>query len=410
MRSNVSLEEAQTLLLNAISPVEVISVSLNQSFGRVLGEDISAGLSIPSFARAAMDGYAFSCADVKSAGFNEPASLKVQPASSHTRIESGSCSKIMTGDPIPSGADTVIQYEKVLRHGDTIFISHPLPVGENIIPIGDDVRAGDLLGSRGSIISSPLAAVLAAQGKIQVNVFRTVKIAVICTGNELVDPAGELTAGKTYNSIGYGLAARCRELGCEPLDLGICSDQVEQMVACLTRGSSQADLVVVTGGISVGDSDLVPEALTQMGTDFLLRGVAMKPGSPFLAASGNGKLIIGLSGNPAAALVSFELIGIPLIKKLMGLEAILPARFTGMIADSFSKASPQRRLLRARLMPDTGNTQVKLTGEQGNAVLKSLLDCDALVDIPAGSGPVAAGQPVNGFLVGRHHDFLTTPG
>lgn len=410
MRSNVSLEEAQSLLLNTISPVEVISVPLNQSFGRILGEDAAAWLSIPSFTRAAMDGYAFSAATVKSAGLNKPAALKVQSGTSYTSIESGACCKIMTGDPIPPGADTVIQHEKVLRHEDSIFVSHPLLAGENIIPIGDDVQAGDLLGRQGSIISSPLAAVLAAQGKGQVKVFRTVKIAVICTGNELVDPSGDLTAGKTYNSIGCGLAARCWELGCEPLDLGICSDQVEEMTACLDRGFREADLVVITGGISVGDSDLVPEVLTQMGADLLLRGVAMKPGSPFLAAFGNGKPIIGLSGNPAAALVSFELIGIPLIRKLMGLEAILPARFTGTIADSFSKASPQRRFLRARLLPDTGSTQVRLTGPQGNAVLKSLLACDALVDIPAGSGPVTAGQPVSGFLTGRHHDFLAVPG
>lgn len=410
MQSNVSLEEAQSLLLNTIFPVEVISEPLNRSFGRVLGENAAARLSIPSFARAAMDGYAFASADVNAAGLNEPAGLKVRSGSSYTPIESGSCCKIMTGDPIPPGADTVIQYEKVLRDGDTIFISHSLPVGENIIPVGDDVQAGDLLGSQGDIISSPLAAVLAAQGKSQVRVFRTVKIAVICTGNELVDPAGELTAGKTYNSIGCGLAARCWELGCEPLDLGICSDQVEAMTASLYQGSREADLVIVTGGISVGDSDLVPEALAQMGADLLLRGVAMKPGSPFLAASCNGKLIIGLSGNPAAALVSFELIGIPLIRKLMGLETILPARFTGTIADNFPKASPQRRFLRARLLPDTGNTQVALTGPQGNAVLKSLLDCDALVDIPAGSGPVTAGQPVRGFLIGRHYDYLAVPG
>jgi molybdopterin molybdotransferase len=276
-----------------------------------------------------------------------------------------------------------------------------VPAGDNVVLCGEDFRNGDFVAGRGSIISSPLAAVLAGQGISQVPVFRTVKVGFICTGEELLDPAEEFQANKIYNSILYGLHARCSELGAQSVHWGSVPDDAEVIAARMNHGLESVDLLVTTGGVSVGQTDKVEASLQLAGASLLFHGIAMKPGSPTLAASKDGKLIIGLSGNPAAALVTFELIVVPVIKKLMGLPQVLPPKIHGIMAGAFNKPSPQRRFLRAELCREGGRDMIRLTGEQANSVLRSMIGCNVLVDLPAGSGPVTSGQPVTGWLIGN---------
>jgi molybdopterin molybdotransferase len=176
---------------------------------------------------------------------------------------------------------------------------------------------------------------------------------------------------------------------------------VEATSARIAYGLEISDIVITTGGVSAGDFDMVENSLLQTGARILLRGVAMKPGSPMVAAVKDDKIIIGLSGNPGAAMTNFELIVVPLIKTLIGLRQTLPPKFQGIMVDNYPKSSPQRRFLRARLLRKDGKDFVKLTGAQTNGVLMSMVDYNVLVDIPAGSGPVKFGQEISGFLVGN---------
>ncbi|NPV92476.1 MAG: molybdopterin molybdotransferase MoeA [Firmicutes bacterium] len=404
MRHNVTIEEAQNLLVNAAAAVKTTMVSLDSASGRVLGETAAADYYVPPFNRSAMDGYAVIAGDTVGAMPEQPIILRVEADGASTpgrAMARGAAVKVMTGEPIPEGADTVVKYEEVRRQGDTLAVYRALPAGENVVPLGEDMKPGDTIAREGTLITPAVAAVLAGQGKGRVRVYRRVRVAICNTGDELLHPSEGPRPGKVYNSIYHGLAARCRELGARPVDLGITPDDVEETVRRIASGLERADLVVITGGVSVGEYDVVEDSLQGLGAEYIFRRVLMKPGSPMLAARKDGKIIVGLSGNPAAAMISFELIVAPLIRRLMGLRKTTAPRFQGEMVDGFKKASPQRRLLRAQLVRQDGKNLVRLTGAQTNGVLKSMIHCNALVDIPAGSGPVSAGQPVTGFLIGR---------
>ena len=406
MQHNVSLEEAQTLLLNVAAPVNPSKMPLSHASGRVLCQDVVAQHNIPAFKKSAMDGYAVIASDTLPASLSRPVRLTVVEeiragSVAEKAVNPGTTIKVQTGAPIPQGADAVIKYEDVDREGDVIFITRALPPGENVVPVGEDVKQGDIIARRGTMITPPMVGVFAGLGMNRVPVFRKVRISISNTGDELLDPSQELQPGKIYNRTLFALAARCRELGTVPIDLGISPDDVKATTARIARGLEISDIVLITGGVSVGDFDVVKDSLLRAGATILLRGVAMKPGSPMIAAAKDDKIIIGLSGNPAAAMVNFELIVVPFIKRVMGLRQALPPKFQGIMANNYPKSSPQRRFLRARLLRKDGKDFVELTGAQGNGVLMSLIDCNVLVDVPAGSGPVTLGQQVSGFLVGN---------
>ncbi|MGE5381369.1 MAG: gephyrin-like molybdotransferase Glp [Methylocystaceae bacterium] len=403
MHTDISLEEAQNLLLEAVSPVSPTMVPLWYAAQRILSEDIAARYCIPPNNRSAMDGYAIIADDTKAANSDYPIILKAVEAGNNPvkrAVYRGACCRVMTGDQMPAGSDAVIKLENAAGKNGMIQISCPVGAGENVVVCGEDFMKGDLVAGRGSIITPGIAAALAGQGWGEVPIFRTVKIGILSTGDELLYPTQRLETGKIYNMTLYGLNARCRNLGAEVIDLGPVPDYPAAIAARIDEGLARTDLVVITGGVSVGESDLVETSLRQLGADLLFHGVAMKPGSPALAASTNNKVVVGLSGNPAAALVGFELLVIPLISRLQGRGTVLPPRIKAVMADRFDKPSPQRRFLRGQLLPPADVNMVRLTGTQGNSVVKSMIGCNVLVDVPAGSGPITYGQMVEGFLIG----------
>ena len=405
MKENIQLEEAQSLLLDKITPVGKCKVPLLEASGRVLSEDIKASTSIPPFSKSALDGYALKASDTFQASSSASVKLKVIEETragfpAKQKVVPGTAIKVMTGAPIPDGANTIIRYEDVIRNEDYISIFSVLKAQDNVINVGEDVEKGEVVAHKGSIVTPPLVALLAGLGISQVPVYTKVKIAIMSTGDELLHPDEEMQPGKIYNSSLYGLMARCHELGGLPLDLGIVPDEIEAASLAIARGLEEADIVVSTGGVSVGDYDVMKDAMVSAGADIVFWKVAMKPGSPIAAAIKDNKLIVGLSGNPAAAMVTFDLILIPLLKKLMGIDNPLPEEIQGVFADNFMKASPQRRFLRAKLERKDGIDHFKLTGDQSNGVLMSMIGCNILIDIPAGSGSVIYGQKVSGYIVG----------
>lgn len=405
MKRNIALEEAQDLLLTMARPVKECNIPLYEAVGRVLSQEILAPIQLPPFNKSPLDGYAVRAQDTEKAAVSNPVILEVieEVAAGHTageKVTPGTAIKVMTGTPIPKGADAVIKYEDVTRAGNVCKLFTPLRPGSNIILAGGDVKKGEVIAARGKLISPALVGLIAALGYAEVTVFSKVKIAVISTGDELIDPSQKLQPGKIYNSNLPSLVAACLKLGTQITALGNVPDQLDAIEDIISLGLADADIVITTGGVSVGDYDLVPDALARLGVNVIYRGVDMKPGSPIVAAENNNKFIVCLSGNPAAALITFELIAVPLIKKKMGLTHHLPARIGAILADDFAKHSPQRRFLRGRFHMSEGTNFVELTGEQSNGVLKSLVNCNAYVDVPAGSGRMLAGQDVSVLIVG----------
>lgn len=404
MKQSLRLEEAQDLLLNLTTPGRESLVSLPQATGLVLSQDIRAAENVPAFDKSPLDGYALKACDTKNADSSHPVRIKVieeiragfMPAK---QVTGGTTIKIMTGAPLPQGADVVVKFEDVRRSGDYIEVFKPLKSGSNIIIAGEDLVQGELVACQNTVITPALVGLLASIGIDQVPVFLPPRIAIISTGDELLDPSEKLRPGKIFNSSLYSLQAQCQALGAEPVVLGIVPDDTEAVAERIQQGLQEADLVITTGGVSVGDYDVVQDALTRIGAEIIFWKLAMKPGSPLLAARKGEQMIICLSGNPAAALVTFDLVAVPVIKKLMGLRVCLPPRIEAILMESFSKSSPQRRFLRARLYRSNGVDFARLTGDQGNGVLKSMLGCNLLLDVPAGSGPVLAGQKLGAYVV-----------
>lgn len=404
MKTNISLEEAQDLLLEYCLPLTTEYADLHATLGRVLSEDICAQENIPPFARSPYDGYAFRAEDTCTASQTNPAVLEVieeVPAgyAPTQKVTTGKAVKILTGAPIPEGADAVTKYEETVLNGKMVAIFTSFKPGENVVPAGEDVAKDELIAPQGIVISPPLIGLMASLGIVRVPVVKRPKIAIISTGDELVDIDQPLSPGKIRNSNSHTLAAYCRELGTEPFILNITKDKVEEVGAKILEGLAQADMVITTGGVSVGDYDVVGDAVDYIGAQTLYWKIEIKPGSPSLAAVKDGKMILGLSGSPAAALVIFHLLGVLFIKKLAGRTDYLPQQIEATLKNNFRKASPRRRFLRGRMMIEDGNVLMETTGDQGNGVLRSMMGCDLLAEIPEGSGPQPAGSKLKAFLL-----------
>lgn len=405
MKVNVSLEEAQDIVLSKARPVSQTMVSLGEALGRVVSRDLRAPRSVPAFDRSPVDGYALRTEDTEVASPTNPVVLTIVeevPAGGvpTKKVTPGTAVKITTGAPIPEGANAVIRFEDVEETVDKIKVSSRMKPGVNIVPAGEDVLEGEIVARSGTRVNAPLLGVLASLGIASVPVYEKPKVAIITTGSELLDPAEPWEFGKIYNSNRYLLESRCKELGCEPLWFGMVPDETEAVALAVERAIGEADLVITTGGASVGPYDVVKDALKLIGAEILFSKLALKPGMPTSANHKDGKIVLSLSGNPAAASVIFELIAVPVIRKMMGLKELLPQRLKGVLANDFSKASPYRRILRAKWERTNGVDLMELTGAQSNDVLKSLVDCNVLIDVPAGSPPLVAGQKVEAFVIG----------
>lgn len=404
MRERVSYETARALAAQAVTPVEEERIALEGCAGRVLARELRAGLDVPAFDRSAYDGYAFRACDVQGASENCPVALRVVeeiPAGGTPKgaLTAGTAAKVLTGAPIPPGADAVVKYEDTRFTAESVTIFCPAQPGQNIVVRGEDVRAGAVLAPVGSLIDPGLAGALAAQGLGQVWVRRVPRVGLVSTGSELAEAGEPLTPGKIYNSSRYALAAAIQALGCLPVWLGRAQDDAQAIRERLEEGMACCDALVVTGGASKGSYDLTPAAMELAGAQLLFRGVDFKPGMACAYGVREGKLLCGLSGNPAAALTNFHLAAAPALRRLAGRRDYLPREVEAALASPFPKASPMERVLRGRLVLERGRVELEVPEGQGNAVLSSAAGCDALALVPAGSGPVPAGTRLRTILI-----------
>lgn len=406
MKKKASLEEAQRLLLEQAVTVGECRVPLAAAAGKVLSQNVFAPMKLPPFDRSPLDGYAMRAIDIRQASVAKPVALRVVEEVragfvASQIVESGCAVKIMTGAPIPAGADVVIPFEEVEYSADVVCIEEAYASGSNIVYAGEDVAEGELVARTGTVVTPALLGLLAALGVEPIPVYKSINVALLSTGDELVEPPHPLEPGEIYNSNLHSLRAYCQMLGAKTVVLNTASDEEEAITERLQEALSQADLVVTTGGVSVGDYDLLPVALKRLGAKVLFQGLAMKPGSPAMAAVFQGKPILALSGNPAAALIVFELLGMPLLKQMLGRKIVLPQRFSATLADDFSKSSSQRRFVRVCLEQQGTQMYAKLVGSQSNGALQSMAACNALLDVPEGSGPLPAGCVLEAVLTSR---------
>lgn len=403
----ISPEEAVRLLFQRVKPpVDRETAALPDTSGRVLAEDLYAALDQPPFDRSPLDGYAVQARDTADAGEAHPVSLRVVddlPAGTPPgrAVGPGEAARIMTGAPVPPGADCVVRQEDTDCGKETVRIYVPHRAGQNICRKGEDFQAGRLLLQKGEALNAVRIGTLASMGKTEVSVFRRPRIGILTTGDELVDLGGRLAPGKIYNSNQYTLAARVRELGGEAMVSPPCPDRVEKLAAAVDRAAAPADLLITTGGVSVGERDCMPEVQERLRGQPVFKGIQIKPGAPAMAFVHRETLVLCLSGNPFAAAATFELLARPLFPLLRGERDCTPSlpRASGVLRNCFPKASPGRRFIRG--FWDGRNVFLPHKNEAGHSsgVLSSMMRCNCLVDIPAGSPPLPEGTPVEVVLL-----------
>ena len=392
MKIMIELEEALELVLSRIQPVETECVSITDAYKRVLAMDVTSEIAMPPFERSPLDGYAY----LATAGDPQPLQLNVVseiPAGilSERVIVSGEAAKIFTGAPIPPGANCVVRMEDTEQVGDQVTILRGVLPGSNRVPKGEEIKEGDLLLKKGFFLTPPAIGLLAAVGRDRVTVYRRPRVGLLSTGTELMDVGQPLSPAKIYNSNSYTLRGMLQESGCKVLVIPIVADQIDDTLEVLEM-LGDTDMVIATGGASVGDYDLMRHALTQFGCEMLFWKLNLKPGTPASVGLKEKQIFFSLSGNPAAAMVTFELLVRPALRKLAGRTTAEEGRFLVKMASRFGKKGKQRRFLRAQAVFENGEILADLTPAQGSGILRSMIGSRLLVDVPANHGPVEPGE------------------
>lgn len=396
MKSFISLEEAIHILNDNVNALGFEEVSLLQSIGRILCEDMYSHIDNPPFDKSAMDGYAVISSDTEN---NEKTLEVIDEVFAGNickgEVVFGTAVRIMTGAPMPRGADAVVKQEDVELKDGCIITKKPLSLGENICFKGEDVKKGSLLVQKNKRLDYADIGILASAGISKVKVYKKPKVAFISTGDEVLDIDKDLTGGKIYNSNKYTILGRLIELGYEITYVDHENDSFKGIGEKIKKAAEIADFIITTGGASVGEKDLIKEAIDYINGEKLFWKITIKPGSAMLCSKYDGKLIISLSGNPTAALTTFELIAKTTLEKLSGKEEIEIIREKATLTNSFLKRSPQRRYLRGTVTANEKGQKVTITQvKSGNGILSSTLNSNCLIELEKGNDGVKEGDMV----------------
>ncbi len=400
----VSIEEGRNLIIDAVVPVETEQIPLGMAYGRVLAMDVIAEDDVPAFDRSPLDGYAFRAEDVKDAGKETPVTLKVIdyiPAGdvSHTPVTEGTAVRLMTGAPIPEGADCVCKYEETNFTDTEVTIFQSGKPGDNIIRRGEDVVKGTVLAESGTVIDAGLMGTLAGQNIESPKVYKQITAGIIATGSELV-PVGQTPGpGMIIDTNEYTLTGAMERLGFLVRRYGIVDDTEEAIADVLEKALGECELVLITGGASVGDFDVTPAAMEKIGIKLLFQGVDMKPGKACEYGVRDGKLICGLSGHPSSSLTNLLLVGLAGIRKMSGIKDYLPKAIDLEVDSEFTKTSKNDRVVRGTLVIEDGVAKIRMPKGQGNVMISSTIGSDLVAVIPGGSGPLQKGAKIKGNLV-----------
>jgi molybdopterin molybdotransferase len=395
----LTVEEARARVLRAFHPLESERAPILEALDRVLAEDVYADADIPPHANSSMDGYAVQAADTAGASPDRPTRLCIvgEVAAGYIpkkEVTPGTAVRIMTGAPIPPGGDAVVQVEDTASDGEWVDIFAEAPQGQYIRPAGEDVRQGELVLKKGTIIRPQEIGMLATLGHEEVLVHRRPRVAILATGDEVIEIDGPLAPGKIRNANSYSNAAQVVKHGGTPILLGIARDNVEALKEKIRAGREQnADLFLTSGGVSVGEFDLVKEVLAAEGEVDFWR-VRMKPGKPLAFGQIGGMPILGLPGNPVSVMVSFEIFVRPAIQKMLGRTDLERPTVEATLMDRIRHKDNRRHYLRVRVEQCDGEYLAYLTGGQGSGILSSMVKANALAILPEDWDHAPAGAQV----------------
>jgi len=408
----ISVEEAIRRILEQIPRLGKERLPILQSLGRVLAEDIIAARNIPPWNNSAMDGYAVRWEDIREGSAKKPVELKVLadlPAGQLFRgmVGPGEAVRIMTGAPLPGGADTVVQVEDTEKSGPRVRIFASLEKGKNIRLAGEDVQVGERILEEGTVIQPAHIGMLASLQRSFVSVYQRPRVAVLSTGDELLEIDDPWQEGRIVNSNSYSLAAQIAECGGHPLQLGIARDHPEELSEKIRQGLV-ADILLTSGGVSVGDYDLVKGMLKDLGKMNFWK-VAMRPGQPLAFGMVFGKPLFGLPGNPVSAMVSFEQFVRPSILQMSGHRKLFRPTLKAVLREDIEKKADLVYFIRCRLMAKEGKTYATTTGEQGSGILSSMVKAQGLIVLCPEKTLVRAGEEVNVILLDPTLSYTPAP-
>jgi molybdopterin molybdotransferase len=392
----LAIEDALELMLSRVRPLsETEIVPTFNGLGRVLAADIVSGIDVPGYDSSAMDGYAVRFTDVADYGGRLRVTQKIGAGSVGVPLNTGTAARIFTGAPIPEGADTVVIQEVCKRSGETVLVPAECKPGANIRPAGDDLRAGAMIAAAGTRLAPQHLGLAASVGLEQFRVYRRLKVAVLATGDELTVPGKPLIPGRIYNSNGVTLAALLRSFGCEVINLGIVRDTLPASMEALSRGALDADLVISTGGVSVGEEDHIKPAVQHLG-ELALWKVAMRPGKPLAFGRIGDTPFFGAPGNPVSLFVVFCLFVRPILLRMQGFAGDLaPRTFRLRAGFDWPKPDKRREFHRGRIRTGRdGAPELEVFSSRSSGVLSSVAWAEGLVEIPEGRA-IRCGDSVN---------------
>ncbi|HCG5510473.1 TPA: bifunctional molybdopterin-guanine dinucleotide biosynthesis adaptor protein MobB/molybdopterin molybdotransferase MoeA [Vibrio parahaemolyticus] len=391
----LSVVQGQEKILSLVNTVsEIEACKIENAYGRVLAEDIISPVNVPQYTNSAMDGYAIRSDDVDRSSYQIVAEVMAGHAYDQP-LEVGQAVKIMTGAPTPRNGDTVVMREQASQEGDKVtFNGAHIKAGQNVRQAGEDLAIGSDVFTAGTRLASPEMGMIASLGFGEANVFRKLKVAVFSTGDEVQAPGTEQKANSIYDSNRFTIMGMLEKLGCEILDFGILEDNEQLMIEALENASAQADVVMTSGGVSVGDADYIKLALDKLGQIDFWR-INMRPGRPLAFGQINNKPFFGLPGNPVAVMVSFINFVEPALRKMQGEQGWKPLKVNAIATENLRSRQGRTEFSRGVYeLDDTGRLTVRTTGKQGSGILRSMSEANCLIEISPAIDTVKAGESV----------------
>lgn len=400
----ISRDEALNIILDETHMLGTTKEHILKCLNKVLAENIYSKDCLPPFHKSAMDGYAIKSEDTKACTLNNSKKLKVVGSIKagdycDKALKHGQAFKIMTGAPLPKGADAVIQIEKVDTDGDSLYVYEEVKSFNNIIKYGEEIMAGELALEKGSLIRPAEIGMLASLGYENISIHRKPIVSLLVTGDELVDINSKLEYGKIRNSNEYSLSALIENAGAEVLSFGVVEDDKEILKNKIKEALSCSDIIITSGGASVGDYDFVEQVIQELGAEIKFNSVAIKPGKPITFAVLNKKLFFSLPGNPLSAITTFEEFVRPVCEKMLGKRELRNEYFKVILADDFKAKEARTKFIYANLKYENGHFYAYKVGSQSSNHLKTLTKANGIIIIPEGNGSVKAGEILSGRFI-----------
>jgi len=400
----IDFQTARDRMLQLAQPLEPTSAPLRDILGLVASEDVRALHEVPPFTNSAMDGYAVRFEGVADASMNRPTRLKVLEflaagTTAAAAVEPGTAMKIMTGAPMPPGADAVVMVEVTREENGEVLIGSPVRKEENVRAAGEDMKSGEIVVHEGQEMIPARIGLCAAVGHAKVPVFPRPRVGIVITGDELVEPGEPLSPGKIHNSNAYSLYAQVLETGAVPVEFGVVPDDREGLVKVFSEAFATCHVVASSGGVSMGDLDMVEEAAGAVGARLLFDAVAQKPGKPLVGGQAGNTLFFGLPGNPVSVMVCFEVYVRPVLRKMMGHRELFRPRATGYFPKGYRKKPGRMEWVRVRVREREGDgLLIEPSAPQGSGILRSMVLGQGLAEVPKEVSELGPSDPVTVHL------------